>query len=164
MSSTSQCLLCQANPSGVWAGEGRRGMCRCHCQSLRMLFSGYEWAVSLEPGGMYSLHVWQCCFRCLLQIPAGPLPAGISLLLHASSEIPRCIFAVVLQAHPFCFFAPSVSHSVCVSGLKNEGSSYSKCRLDEKEFFCGEGQMVAQEKYRDNVSQHERLVSAQLQP
>ena len=135
-------------------------MCRSRCQSLRMLFSGYKLAVSMETGGMYSLHVWPCWFRCLLQIPAAPLPTGISLLLHSSSGIPRCIFAVVQQAHPFCVFAPSVSHS----DLKNEGSSYSKCRLDEKEFFSGEGQMVAQEKYGDNVNQHERLVSAQLQP
>jgi len=128
-----------------------------------MLFSGCKWAVSVEPGGVYSLHVWQCWFSCLLQITVSPLPAGVSLLSHSSSGIARCIFAVVQQAHPFCFFAPSVSHSACFSGLKDEGSSYSKCRLDEKEFFSGGGQVVAQEKYGDNVNQHERLVSEQLQ-
>lgn len=68
------------------------------------------------------------------------------------------------SAHPFCSCARSVSHSVRVSALKSGGSSYSKCRLDEKEFFSGKGQMGAQEEYGDNVNQHERLVSAQLQP
>lgn len=96
------------HPSGGGVGEGGKGMCRSRCHSLRMLFSGYKLAPRTEPGSMYSLHVWQCWFRCLLQIPTGLLPTGIWLLLHSSSGTPRCIFAVVQQAHPFCF-APSVS-------------------------------------------------------
>lgn len=43
-------------------------MWRSCCQSLKMLFPGCKLAVSVEPGSMDSLLVWECWCRCLLHI------------------------------------------------------------------------------------------------
>lgn len=109
-----------------WRGQERD---QISCQSSQALW----------PEGRYSLEVWHCWVRCLLQIPAAPIPAGMSLLLSSPSWPSRCILAVVHQVHlALCCAASNVS------GLRNEGSSCQSANGMKRDFREG-GKMVAQE-------------------
>lgn len=112
-----------------WLGSrGQERDDQIFCQSSQVLW----------PEGRYSLEVWHCWVRCLLQIPVVPLPAGMSLLLPSPSQPPRCILAVVHQVHlALCCAA---SH---VSGLRSKGRSYQSANGMKRDF--SEGGKMAQE-------------------